>query len=121
MKNRHFGQSIVCAARGIVQGFRSERNFKIYCLLVSIFLIFNILLSVGVYDYIILIVLTGNAFALEYVNTAIERVVDRFGKGIDVDCKFIKDVAAGAVLVSGIVLFLVEGIILIPRLVERLL
>lgn len=116
MKNKNFWQSILCALRGMKSGFRSERNFKIYIGIALTFLVFNILLSVGVYDYLVLLALSCFTFATEYVNTAIERVCDHMCSENHEDIAFIKDVAAAAVLVSGFAFFIGEGLVLIPRL-----
>ncbi len=116
MKNKNFWQSICCAARGLLSGFRSERNFKIYACIAVAFLIFNILLKAGIYDYIILVSLTCGVFAAEYINTAVERVCDRLCKDSDEDIRFVKDVAAGAVLCMGIAFFFSEFAILIPKI-----
>ncbi len=117
MKNKNFFESVVCAIRGIISGFKTEKNFKIYIFIALIFLVFNIILSAENYDYIILIVLTSGVFTAEYFNTAAERIVDKFSNEINNDFKFIKDVAAGAVLISGIAFFSVEAIVLISKLI----
>ncbi len=116
MKNKNFLQSLICAFHGLKKGFRSERNFKIYIAISLTFLIFNILLSVGVYDYLIWFVLSCFTFATEYINTAIERVCDHMCSENHEDIAFIKDVAAAAVLVSGFAFFIGEGLVIIPRL-----
>lgn len=116
MKNRNLGESIVCAARGMYAGFKTERNFKTYSVIAFIFLVFNMLLSSGIYDYALYIILTAAVFVTEYINTAIERVVDKFGDGIHEDYRFIKDVAAGAVLTAGVTFLVVEGMLLLSKL-----
>lgn len=120
MKNRNFFQSVKCALRGLKSGFSSERNFKIYTGITAFFTLLNILLKSGIYDYIIMIILVSSAFMAEYINTAIERICDRFCSERDNDIRFIKDVSAGAVLVAGFAFFTSEGVILIPRLMKML-
>lgn len=117
MKNKSFFASVKCAFNGVVAGFKSERNFKIYIIMVLIFLILNIILSSTMYDYIILLATACCSFSAEYINTSIERLVDVSGDEITEDFKFIKDVAAGAVLVSGVAFFGSQAIILISKLV----
>lgn len=114
-KNKNFLQSIRCAVRGLCDGFRSERNFKIYCVIAGIFLAANIALGASRYEYCFFIILAAMVFLAEYVNTAIERIVDTMGSEEREDYRFIKDVAAGAVLISGIAFFAVEGILLLPH------
>lgn len=116
MKNKNFLQSVKCALRGLASGFRAERNFKIYAGIALVFLALNILTRSGMYDYIILLVLTCAVFAAEYLNTAAERLCDRLCPKEDENVKFVKDVAAGAVLAMGIAFFGAEGAILISNL-----
>lgn len=116
MKNRNFFQSVKCALRGMKSGFSSERNFKIYIGIAAVFTLLNILLKSGIYDYIVLIILVSSAFIAEYINTAIERICDRFCSERDNDIRFVKDVSAGAVLVAGFAFFIGEGIVLIPKI-----
>lgn len=116
MKNKNFLQSVKCAVRGVASGFRAERNFKIYTGIALVFLVLNIITSSGFYDYIILLAVTCAAFSAEYLNTAIERLCDSFCAEKDKNVKFIKDVGAAAVCVSGIAFFGAEGAVLISNL-----
>ena len=47
-----------------------------------------------------------------------ERVVDKFIIKKNMDAKYIKDVSAASVLIMGITFFIVEGLILIPKLLN---
>ncbi len=116
MKNKNFFQSVKCALRGLADGFRAERNFKIYAVIALTFLALNIITGSGVYDYIILLTLTGAAFSAEYFNTALERLCDKLCTEKNCDVKFIKDVAAGAVLAVGIAFFGAEGAVIAKNL-----
>lgn len=119
MKNENIFQSIKCASRGIIDCFRRERNFREYTLIALMFLIFNILLSVRIWEYMVFAILVCAVFSAESINTAIERLVDKSGNEINEENKFIKDASAGGVLFVAIAFFITEGFILIPRLVER--
>lgn len=115
MKNINFLESIKCAIAGLHNGFVSEKNFRIYTVIGIIFFIFHLFLKADSYDYVIFIILSAFVFSAEYMNTALERAIDRLGEGVHEDFRFAKDVAAAAVLVSGIAFFLGEGIILISK------
>lgn len=120
MKNKNIFQSIKCAVRGIIVCFRQERNFREYTAFAIVFLIFNILLSACLWEYIVYISLVCAVFSAEFINTAIERIVDKNSGEINEQNRFIKDAAAGGVLVLAVAFFLAEGFILIPKLAERL-
>lgn len=112
MKNKNFFQSVKRAAIGFVNGFRSERNFKVYLAIVLCFLALNIITGSGMYDYIIMLSLFCAAYSAEFINTALERLCNKICPDKDEDVKFIKDIAAGAVLAIGIAFFVSEGVIL---------
>lgn len=120
MKNKNIFQSIRCAARGIYNCCKEERNFREYALIAVVILILNILLDASLWEYILFISLVSAIFSAEFMNTAIERIIDTRGE-ISEQNKFIKDAAAGGVLILAIAFFICEGLILIPKFVEKFL
>ncbi len=120
MKNNNIFQSVRCAVRGIFNCCKEERNFRDYGVIALIVLILNIILGAGLWEYIVFIILTCAVFSAEFLNTAIERLVDNQGE-INENFKFIKDAAAAGVLAMGIAFFACEGAILIPKFIERYL
>ncbi len=63
----------------------------------------------------ILVVVTGFVWAAEIFNTAIEKIMDYISIDREPEIKFIKDVAAAAVLVAAITAFITGCIIFIPK------
>jgi diacylglycerol kinase len=59
----------------------------------------------------------GGVITAELFNTAIEKLVDLVSPDYNRQAGFIKDVAAGAVLVSAIIAALVGLFIFIPKLI----
>lgn len=116
MKNKNIFESVKCAISGIILAFKAEKNLTLYVGIALVFLIFNIILKSSMMEICIFIILTAAVFATEHINTAIERIVDKFILTKDENAKYIKDVSAGAVLIFGIAFFLVEGLILIPKI-----
>lgn len=116
MKNATFGASLRCAAAGLFSAWKTEKNFKYYTIIAALFLIMNLILHVSVVELAVFLVLCGGVYALEYVNTAMERLVDQYTEEINEHARFIKDVSAAAVLVQGIVFFVVEGMILLSKI-----
>ena len=115
MKNKNIFQSIRCAAHGIAECYKNERNFMEYTAIALFFLIFNILLHCAIWEYIVFVALVTAAFSAEFLNTAIERVIDTYDNNINEKNRFIKDAAAGGVLTISAAFFLTEAIILIPK------
>ena len=117
IKNKNLFESIKHALNGIKLAFKSEKNLKKYIVIAIIFGVLNILTKSTYIDAIFYIILCFIVFAFEYINTAIERVVDKFILKIDENAKYIKDVSASAVLTSGLLFFIVEGIIIVKNII----
>lgn len=118
MKNKNIWQSIKCALSGMKLAFEYEKNFKLYIIIASIFLVFNIVLKSSLLEFGVYVILCSLVFAFEYVNTAIERIVDKFITTKNDDAKYIKDVASSSVLTCGIAFFVVEGLIFISKIIR---
>lgn len=112
MKNATFWDSIKCAFSGMIYAMKTEKNFKYYFGIGIFFFIVNTLCRVELAYYIPYFIAAGGVFSTELINTAIEHAANVITKDICVEIKLIKDIAAGAVLFSGIVYFIVEFFII---------
>ena len=104
------------AFEGIITGIKEERNIKIHISIMILVIILGILLKISQIEWIICIILFGLVISLEFVNTAIENAVDLITQEKNPQAKIIKDVAAGAVLVSAIASAIIGLIIFIPKI-----
>ena len=109
-------RSFQYAGRGVVFALRRENNFR-----------YHLLATVGALatgwgtaftptEWCIVLMLIGMVYASEIVNTAIEKLMDKLHPGLDPDVGMIKDLAAGAVLVTSVTAAVVGSIILIGKL-----
>ena len=108
MKNKTFWQSIKCAVKGAIKGFRSEKNFWIYLGHVLLTLPLNIWLQFNYVQHAVYAITVFGVFATEYVNTAIEKLCNRITEEKDDKIRDIKDIAAAAVSVWGLAFYLAE-------------
>lgn len=83
---------------GLFWMLRSERNFQleVFALLINIFLIVSLKLSS--LDAALIYIVCFAVLSVEILNTAIEKICDIINPEFDERIKFIKDIAAGAVL-----------------------
>ncbi|MCM1101133.1 MAG: diacylglycerol kinase [Acetatifactor muris] len=116
MKNKNLWSSIKCAARGLNHALRTEKNFRYYAVIAAVFLILNLVLAVSPLELALLFWLCASVFAMECMNTAVERLVDSRFEQPDERARVIKDVSASAVLCLGIGFFTAEGIVLLSKL-----
>jgi diacylglycerol kinase len=104
------------AARGILMFFRFERNGAIQLIIAVVVLMAGVFLKISLIDWIHVVMCVGAVFAAEMLNTAVEKLCDMVHPGEDDRVKDIKDLAAGAVLVTAIASAAIGGMIFIPYL-----
>ncbi len=109
-------KSFKYAFEGIVAGIKEEQNMKIHISIMILVIIFGILLKISKMEWIICIILFGFVISMELVNTSIENIVDLITLEKNPKAKIIKDVAAGAVLISAITSAIIGLIIFIPKI-----
>lgn len=68
-------------------------------------------------EIILIIIVTGMVWCAELFNTAIEKMADLITKERHPTIKFIKDIAAGAVMIAALIALFTGGIIFIPKII----
>ncbi len=108
------------AFEGIGYVFRTQRNAQIHLLIVIVVLGLAAWLEIPLVDLALIVLTIGLVLGAEFLNTALEAVVDLTSPGQHPLAKIAKDVGAGAVLLLAIIAVLVGVILLGPPLLERL-
>jgi diacylglycerol kinase (ATP) len=108
------------AFRGWHYVLRTQANMWIHTAIATAVLILGLWLHLPARDWAILILTTAVVFAAEFLNTAIETVVDLASPGIHPLAKIGKDVGAAAVLVAALAAVLIGLLILGPPLWVRI-
>jgi diacylglycerol kinase len=111
-------QAFRYAARGILMFFRSERNGAIQLIIAVSTLMAGVFLHISTQDWIHVIMCIGAVFTAEMLNTALEKLCDMIRPEQDPRVRDIKDLAAGAVLVTAIASAAIGGMIFLPYLRE---
>jgi len=106
----------VPAARGILETFRSERNFKIHLVCSVLVIALGLWLGLSTTDWVWIAGCIALVLSLELLNTAIEAVVDLASPGYHPLAKKAKDAAAGAVLIGALFSVIIGTLILLPKL-----
>ena len=109
-------RSIKIALGGIWQVISTQQNARIHLAATVVVLIASILVGLSRIEWMILLQVIGFVWAAEIFNTAIEDLVDLFSPENDPTAKRIKDISAGAVLVSALVSLLVGLLLFGSRL-----
>lgn len=105
---------------GVFLIFRSERNFRIeaFALLINIFLI--IFFGLSKTDTLIILVVSFAVLVAEIFNTAVEKICDIIHPDYDRRIGFIKDICAGAVVLTAL-FSVIAGIFVYWKYFEKLL
>lgn len=107
------------AANGCLWAFRNQRNFKVHFFLSLIALTLAWWLNVSEEKFLILIFAIVFGLTVEMVNTAFEKTVDLVSEKYSPKAKIVKDVAAGAMLLTAISLAFIGLLILLLPLWQK--
>jgi diacylglycerol kinase (ATP) len=113
---RSFGN----AFRGFWYVLRTQRNAWIHAVIATLVFIVSFWLGLDAREWAIIILTTAMVFTAEFLNTAIEAVVDLASPQKHPLAKVGKDVGAAAVLIAALAAILVGLLILGPPLWARL-
>ncbi len=104
------------AFEGLFSFFRNEANAWIHLASTLVVAALALYCKLSPNEIICLVIVTGFVWVAELFNTAIERMMDFVSRERHPGIKIIKDLAAGAVLLSAIMAFITGTIIFIPKL-----
>lgn len=110
------GKSFKYAVDGMIKFFYTEHNALLHLIATITTIVLAIVTPVSKQEIIFLVLVIGFVLAAELFNTAIEKIMDYISIERNPEIKFIKDVAAAAVLVAAITAFITGCIIFIPKL-----
>ncbi|PIQ67428.1 diacylglycerol kinase [Candidatus Uhrbacteria bacterium CG_4_10_14_0_2_um_filter_41_7] len=106
-----FFRSLKNAGKGILSVARAEINFKIQLTIGLAVLILMIILPLAPWERILLILMISAVLVLEILNTAFERISDALKPRLSPVVKEVKDIMAGAVLLTSITAVLVATLV----------
>ena len=104
------------ALEGIAAFFQSEHNAWLHFMATIAVITLATLVGVTKPELLALVFSIGFVWVAEMFNTCIERVMDFVSDQRHKEIKFIKDLAAGAVLVAAITALVVGAVVFIPKL-----
>ena len=108
------------AFEGLGHAFRTQRNFKIHCLIAALVAAVGLLLAVSAEQWALLAMAIGLVFQAELANTAIEAIADRASPDHHPLAKVAKDCAAAGVLVTALAAAVVGLLVFVPRIAALL-
>ncbi|WP_206215431.1 MULTISPECIES: diacylglycerol kinase family protein [unclassified Enterococcus] len=118
-KNKHFMMSVEFAIQGVKTVFDEERNMKKHVVFGVLALLMGLVFRLDRMEWLWLFLAVFLVWIVEIMNTVFENVVDMF-----TDCHFhpigkkIKDMAAGAVLLTACFAVIVGLILFVPKIYQ---
>lgn len=106
------------AFKGIKRMLQTERNFKIHVFLFLLLICVCFYFHISKLEWCMILGLSALVFSLEMINSSIERLCNKLALNKDADIAWIKDVAAGAVLIAAIFSTLIALLIFMPYILE---
>lgn len=118
-KSRSFLHSLGFALTGLRVVFQSERNFRTHLLMTVLVAGAALLLGVSPPEWAVLIVCMTLMITVEALNTALEYLVDMLaGQEYNEKAKMVKDISAGACLVTALGVAMAGALIFVPHIVR---
>lgn len=117
MKEPKFLKSFNNAANGLVLVFKLERNMKIHFAIAGAVMILGLMFDMSKTEFALLLSAIILVLFAEMVNTAIENLVDATLKEFNPLAKTVKDIAAGAVLLTAAYAVIVGYLLFYDRLI----
>ncbi len=114
MPFRKWVESANCAIEGILHAAKTQRHLRYHLYAAVLILLLSFVLGVSRLEFIALSIVVIVVLSIEMMNTAVEAIVDILFREYDEKAKTIKDLAAGAVLVTAVGAAVIGYIILLP-------
>ncbi len=111
-------KSFAYAFNGLAILVKTEHNFRIHLAATLAVLVTSIYFEVSVIEAIALILTIAMVLTAEAFNSAIENISDFISPDKHHKIKIIKDIAAGAVLISAIAALCVGLLIFVPKILS---
>ncbi|HJT74360.1 MAG TPA: diacylglycerol kinase family protein [Chitinophaga sp.] len=115
---RQRARSFMFAFQGVAAFLRSEPHARIHAVVTVLVIVAGWYFRISVNQWIAVLIVTGMVWITEMLNTVIEKIMDHLSPEYHPQVKWIKDVAAGAVLVAAIVAAVTGFVIFVPMLLK---
>jgi diacylglycerol kinase len=119
MRSRNILDSFRFAFSGLWYALRTQRNTRIHLIVAAVVIALGVWLNLSPSQWAVLTLTIGFVLVSEMLNTVAETLVDLVSPGYHPLAKTVKDVTAGAVLLTAIVSVIVGLLVLGPPLWEK--
>ena len=115
-RRQTIAEGFKCAFNGILESFRTQVNFRLHIVAAIVTVGMGWWLQIRPFEWLALILTIVIVIVCEQLNTALEYLVDFISPEYHVMAGKIKDIAAGAVLLTAAGAVVIGVIIFLPKL-----
>ena len=115
---KRLANSFKYAWQGIKQAYKGEQNLRIHTFIAILVIVFGFFLRISYAEWLLCLLLIGLVLMAEFINTAIEYVVDLASPNVHPLAKAAKDTASAGVLMMAIISAIIGLVIFIPKIIE---
>lgn len=119
MQKRGLLESFNCAIEGFVYCVKTQKHMRLHVFVGAFFIILGILFNFSKLELLILCISVVFVWIAEMINTAVEMTMDIVVNEFHPVARIIKDVCAGAVLVSSFNAVIVGYLLFLKPLIEK--
>lgn len=120
MMPRSLVESLNYAIEGLIYVIKTQRNMRLHLIIAVIALSLSIFLNVSKTELVFLSISIALVLVTEMINTSIELSIDMVKETYHPLARIIKDISAGAVLVSSINAIIIGYLVFINRIEPRI-
>jgi diacylglycerol kinase len=114
-------ESFYHAFHGVWVGIRRERNLRIHFAMIPVVIALGLALHIDFVSWLMLTLSMGAVITTEFLNTALEHLVDLTTEGeYHISARYAKDTAAAAVLAAACCAVVIGSIIFIPAIFAQI-
>lgn len=115
MKGRHFHERLGFALAGLRAGWAREASFRTQVRFAAAAVVVLIVLHPQPIWWAVVLLVVAMILALELLNSAIEGIIDLLHPGLHPEIKAVKDMVAGAVLVTSMAALTIGVALVVER------
>ncbi len=113
---RKFFASFKYAIRGLVRLIQTEQNAKVHLAAAVVLGISSVIFEIPRVELAVLFFSVVLVFAIEIINTAVEKLLDVVHPQNHATIEYVKDALAGAVLIAAVIAFVVGFLVFYPHI-----
>ncbi|MFB9843657.1 diacylglycerol kinase family protein [Mucilaginibacter ginsenosidivorans] len=113
---KKFTRGFGYAFKGLWYAAKTQLNFRVHLICTIIALVLGYILDISVTEWLWIFICIGLVLLTELLNTALELLCDVISPEYNEKIGHVKDISAGAVLVTAITSLVIGAVIFLPKL-----